>query len=613
MGIFSFLKKNKAPTITKENIKEIDIDKYTLDKCSKYVKHTIDEILKTSIDEAGLTPEELDKKHYRKNHLKIALKKCMYGDIKNKKYVKDYISDLLTKGYEVSENNINYIINFDNSSSLTIREKFDVLLYSYTKQHNEYGFTKLIENYNLDKLKNNEEQLTYSITEEEIENIFREENPKLNFQDKLELLTQRIYCHYKGLGVIDEIRDQSIDGISGGVSGLPEDFISKSEGLEYYLRQTDKEFKSIPRSYESIWIFFKGKSVHLEFLSFESFKELERVCKNIYKFNSPGQLDEAKGYMTNKMADGSRIVVLRPPFAETWCFFVRKFHVPNVSLNFLIRDKNSDIVIKLISYLMKGRQTVAITGDQGVGKTTFLLAMLEHIYNILNLRFVENFFELHARTRYPNKNIVSIQETGTLTQQDGLNIIKKSDGDVTISGEVADDKTCASLIEVSEVASKFTLYTHHAKKFSSLVRALRNSLLKTGVFKNEKIAEEQVISVLDFNIHLSKTLEGKRYIERITECIPVKSEDYPTDFRNKITTEEKMIAFMETALVFFKKLTDVKSYEERNIFEFDLENDSYVIKNTISKERIQYMKKHMTVKDGKEFFSFIESLESAVI
>lgn len=42
------------------------------------------------------------------------------------------------------------------------------------------------------------------------------------------------------------------------------------------------------------------------------------------------------------------------------------------------------------------------------------------------------------------------------------------------------------MIQAAQVASKFTLFTHHAKTFPDLVTALRNSMLRTGVFTNEK-------------------------------------------------------------------------------------------------------------------------------
>ena len=51
--------------------------------------------------------------------------------------------------------------------------------------------------------------------------------------------------------------------------------------------------------------------------------------------------------------------------------------------------------------------------------------------------------------------------------------------------------------------------------------ALRNSLLKTGVFADEAVAEQQVTAVLHFNVHMNRTRDGKRYVERVTECVPL--------------------------------------------------------------------------------------------
>ena len=46
----------------------------------------------------------------------------------------------------------------------------------------------------------------------------------MTLSDKINVIVQRIYQHYKGYSSIDEIRDMNIDGVSGGVSGLPESF-----------------------------------------------------------------------------------------------------------------------------------------------------------------------------------------------------------------------------------------------------------------------------------------------------------------------------------------------------------------------------------------------------
>ena len=50
-------------------------------------------------------------------------------------------------------------------------------------------------------------------------------------------------------------------------------------------------------------------------------------------------------------------------------------------------------------------------------------------------------------------------------------------------------------------------------------------MLRAGTFTDETIAEEQVVSVLNFDIHLVKDFRGRRYIERVTECIPIEDKE----------------------------------------------------------------------------------------
>ena len=64
------------------------------------------------------------------------------------------------------------------------------------------------------------------------------------------------------------------------------------------------------------------------------------------------------------------------------------------------------------------------------------------------------------------------------------------------------------MVQMSQVASLFTLFTHHAKTTRDLVYSLRNSLLKCEMFTNEKIAEQQVVSALDYDIHLARDFIG---------------------------------------------------------------------------------------------------------
>ena len=597
-------KKDKEP-VEEEIVKE---DKtYDLEQMQDFVKKRLDEITKVNLYDIGLSEEELKRRKNKKYELKKALKGCTYGDVNDKKYVKELIFDLLSKEYGINETNISKAIPFDIPSLLTAQDKFDILIYAYKKEFGYEALTELIKKYDLAELKymEGDTKPSYVITSQEIEDIYEKENLQLSFTDKLSIVVQRIYQHYKGYSTIDEIRDMNIDGVSGGVSGLPESFLSQVAQTSDtdYLTQISEH--RVPRACDSIWIFFQGKSIRLAFLSFGTEAELKRVCQNIYKYNNPGQLSDTNGYKINEMKDGSRVVVVRPSFSETWAFFVRKFDVKRATLEQLVRDPGKEEVIELLKFLVKGARITAITGEQGSGKTTLLMGMIENIYETMNIRVQETAFELHLRKIYPTRNILTFRETDTISGQEGLDVQKKTDGSVNIIGEVATDPVASWMIQAAQVASKFTLFTHHAKTFPNLVTALRNSMLRTGVFKDEKTAEEQVVQVLNFDVHQVKDFRGKRYIERITECIPLENKnEYTFDHRNEKTLEGKFDKFFDNATHYFAKVTDKQLYTYRNIVEFV--NGEYVITNPITDENIRGMRENMDETDVEEFDRFIE-------
>jgi hypothetical protein len=130
-------------------------------------------------------------------------------------------------------------------------------------------------------------------------------------------------------------------------------------------------------------------------------------------------------------------------------------------------------------------------------------------------------------------------------------------------------------------------------------------MLRAGVFKNEKTAEEQVVSVLNFDIHLIKDFKGRRYIERITECIPIHDvNDYTFDHNKEKTLEGKFDKFFDNATRFFSKTTNRELYTYRNVLEFV--DDSYVLVNPISEHNITEMRNNMSDKDVVEFDAFLE-------
>ncbi|MEK4368089.1 ATPase, T2SS/T4P/T4SS family [Paenibacillus sp. FSL R5-0473] len=573
--------------LREKNARVPEQESFTIDMLIEKVKNSLHELSHSQLADAGLHEEEYRRRINQRAEMRKALKGCVSGSISDKTYVKNLIGDLLTRSIGLNKSNVDEVILFAEPDLLTVQDRFEIVFYLYRQQFGVDALSRMIDTYDLGRLRMEEgtdDGGSYYISEEDIQYVFECEYRELGFREKTDIIVQRIYQHYKGFSVVDEIRDQRIDGVSGGVSGMLDTLhnmgLRKPASWNDLLDQglVDDAHEEPLSGMESVWIFYKGKSIHLSFLSFGSIRELKRVCQNIYKYNYPGQLSEASGYKVNEMKDGSRVVVVRPPFAESWAFFVRKFDIPNASLEQLITGNNADLPITLLQYLMKGSRITAVTGAQGSGKTTLLMAMVKHIYASYTLRVQEMAFELQLRRIYSRRNILSFRETEHISGQQGLDLQKKTDGTVNILGEVASDEVAAWMIQMSQVASLFTLFTHHAKTFRDLVFSLRNSLLKTGMFQHEHIAEEQVVSVINFDVHMKKDAEGRRYIERITECLP--------------------------------RANQGDSVEERAGFTFhnvvEYRDGAYVATAPISSGSMVDMREQMTLKDAEKFELFMK-------
>ena len=131
-AIVYYIKKKEKEPVEEEIVKE---DKtYDLEQMQDFVKKRLDEITKVNLYDIGLSEEELKRRKNKKYELKKALKGCTYGDVNDKKYVKELIFDLLSQEYGINETNISKAIPFDVPSLLTAQDKFDILLYAYKKE-----------------------------------------------------------------------------------------------------------------------------------------------------------------------------------------------------------------------------------------------------------------------------------------------------------------------------------------------------------------------------------------------------------------------------------------------------------------------------------------------
>lgn len=607
-------------TLKKQDWNEEYTNPFTLDYLTRAVADVFATTLRQNLKELNMSRKQLEQSEHLKNDLRNSLKEAAYGNKNSKKFVINYIKDILMthQSIKISEMDIDKVIHFNSPSALKSREKFEIILHIYNKKYKEKGFTTLINKYGLkDPIYAEDGTFHYEVTSEKIAEIYDHvifDAPKLTYMDKIEIIAQRIFADYKGFGAADMLFDTTVDEIDCGVSGVPKD--------SYDIKQSD--LKKAEFSYESIWVMVSGINIKLSCLSFGTQDELVRVCQNIYKFNAPQSLSKKNGYVVSTMKDGSRIVVCRPPFCESWCFFARKFDsTPSIEPAKLLNDENNFIPIILMKWFIKGYRTIAITGSQGTGKSTTLKSFIKFIPEDLNLRIQELAFELNLRYVYPKRNIVTFQETETISAQAGLDLQKKTNGSVNIIGEVASAAAASWVIQTAMVASLYTIFTHHAKTAYDLIIAIRNNLLETGGYSNEKAAEEMVAKVLNIDFHMER-MKGHRFCSRITEIVPIRDRRYPSE---KPNTDNKPMdeLLAEDTMEFHKRQTDRQVFEPVNLMEWvQIPTDEttadgkeeikgkYVMRHMPSEDMMFEIRKNLSEAEEQLFLKDMAQLEKLI-
>lgn len=555
--------------------------------------------LRKNLKEQNYSKDEYEAAQRKKQEMRKSLKVAAYGDDASKRFVISFIRNILaSRKYNINAETIDYVIPFSNSNALDTRTKMEILLFLYRKKYGREGFGKFMTENGLDRPKDvshTKKGMEYEVTIEDINQVFSSiyEKTKLTPDDKMEILCQRIFADFKGFSVISPLVDFALDEIDGGVSGIPEG--------TYDIKKIDQDFEY---SFHSVFVVLKGINYKMSCMSFGSQDELVRVCQNIYKYAAPYALSSNIGKVVSTMKDGSRIAVARPPASGGWCFWMRKFDsVPSADPKLLITDENALVPITLTKWLIRSGRSIGITGEMNGGKTTYLRSAVGFLQSSKNIRVYELTNELALQLAYPKMNIMNFQVTASVSMQELYDFGKKTNAQVSIIGECSDARMGVLTIESATVGSEQALFTHHGTTAENMILSLRDNLLNAGGYRSEKVAEEVVANCIHFNIHMRRE-NGHRYIERITEIIPIHDRSYPYDRAEEMTDADIM--------EFYKRVTDRRSFTVQDIVRYDREQKRYTWVHDLTPQMMDKIEEKILPEDKALFTNDMEILRTVV-
>ncbi len=457
-------------------------------------------------------------------HIMRAVREACLGDQSEREYLKDRIKQMIIDMLGDRYGRGTLFIHCDDPDKMSTQEMFEHLYMCMAAEGGRDVFARMVEKFGWRERN--------MISSDDVRNAYHMSGIAGNYNDMLDTLVQRVYEVLYGNDCTDLlIADTSVDGVSAGVGGRTRTDYDYLSALEHSFEKKPyggNTGEHVSRSFDTVYCVFAGKTVRLKFLSFGSEGALERVVKNIYRYNSRAALSQRDPVIHATMKDNSRVMVSRPPVSDGYAFYVRKYRSSSpADIRTLLVHEGAEDVIEMLTALVKGEQSFCISGNTGGGKTTLLKALVAYIDPLYAIRVVESSFELDLNNLYPERNIHMLQERGDFSIYDAITATKKMDTDVLLIGEVNEPKVAGAFIQISQSGSRMAITTLHHETTKKLIEYMRNALMCEFGITDASVAEKQVVDSIGFDVHMVRDTSGRHYVERITKIIPTDSVHPP--------------------------------------------------------------------------------------
>lgn len=548
---------------------------------------------------------------YKKRTLAKALDECVYGVEKAKNVVLSHIRYIVERELPKEEDCLE-VVEFNDMFYMDPNIQWEVLIYMVKKHHKSNPMAYLCDKYDLATEREIPNELTggtnmrclfdaaflSEVLEKELDGHV------LTYNEMLDIITILVYRNRYGFGVVDTLRGLDVDGFNFGTSGSVRYVIDGTYNVPY-------------RTTNSIWVQLKAKWIHFSFLDFMKEEEMKRIVNQLVAWGTTAPMTEKSPYKVNDGYDGARVTAIRPPAGECWACFVRKFSAGLYVKEKLLNKphiKNWELPSTLMYYLMRGEQTTAFTGQQNTGKTSMMKAAMADVA-MVNIRILEMSFELAIRELYPWKNVLTVKPTDYVSAANLQDLLKKTDGYLSMVGEVAEDIVAARMIQFCLIASAFTIFSHHAKTDADLINGLANSLVACGEYENHDVALSTVLDAIKNNVHLD-FVKGERVVAFISEIVKLNEiEPYPDipTLWNKVRDENPTVGddnALATLVVaelnkeYYTRTTDRVRFTSRHIIEFNPETMTYEAKEGYTPEALRRILSKLKGGDRKNFIEW---------
>jgi len=347
-----------------------------------------------------------------------------------------------------------------------------------------------------------------------------------------------------------------------------------------------------------IYITYKGNKIKLDFLSFNNRGTIINIQKKT-TLNSSLNFDRQNPIIVTAKINSSRISAAGydvTPYEEDVYYNERIFNLKKISLYDLKEQFGTinEYIYNLLIFNQNGKGSFLVTGsDMGVGKSTFLLSMLEQYPDSWGIGILDPQNELQAGKKYPLKNVLTIVENARKDLSKSFAYMLKTSRDVMVVSEITMPEEVSELVNSALRLNAGVCATMHSLSPEEVVPNLRNLMLRTDMYQNKSTAEEDISGSIDLIIHLKRTKNGKIVVHSIHEifCENMETFNYSNIIKNGTEEEVKLILIKLAAYALQEHVTG-RHYYLRKLIEFDEGNNDWVIYDIPSERYLNKMSRY---------------------
>ena len=261
------------------------------------------------------------------------------------------------------------------------------------------------------------------------------------------------------------------------------------------------------------------------------FKDEETLKTVISCFfaNRNRPLNEANPISDLRLPDGSRANAVLAPIASQTTVTIRKFTGISHDIVTLIRQGFiSEEAARFLSSCVRNKKTIFLSGGTGSGKTTFLNCLSsfipkdERVVTIedsaeLNLQGIDNLVRMEARLPGPDGS-------GEVNIGMMIRASLRMRPDRIIVGEVRGSES-ADMMNALNTGHPGSMCTGHANSCFEMLERLTGMVMAGSNLPYDAIVTQLSMGI-DLILHISRSREGRRYIDEICSVLPSEGHEY---------------------------------------------------------------------------------------